>query len=236
MKIRILLVDDQNLFVEMLRTVLTTRSEDFEVVGIARNGREAVEMNLSLDPEVILMDIRMPLMDGVEAVKRIHAVDPRVKIMMLTTFNDTEYVHEAIKKGASGYLLKTISPEELFSSIKALYQGASLVSQDVLNCLCASDPLQQSPSDPELSVEAVRALKDLEISLNHREREIFEAMGEGLDNGEIASRLCIAEQTVKNNVSSLYSKMGIHERECLVKIAKRYLAATTGTTSVPKRL
>jgi len=234
MKIRTLLADDQNLFVEMLRTVLTTRSEDFDVVGIARNGKQAVEMNAALSPDVILMDIRMPVMDGVEATRRIHAADPGVKIMMLTTFNDTEYVREAIRNGASGYLLKTISPEELFSAINALHHGASLVSQDILRGLCAPEPCPES--DCEAEIVLTLAMRDLEISLNHREREILEAVGRDLDNGEIASLLCIAEQTVKNNVSSLYSKLGVHERASLAKIHKRYLAGLSGTASVPEKL
>ena len=118
--IRILLVDDQRLFVESLKLVLTTRAEDISVVGIANNGQEALEMTNELKPDIVLMDVRMPQMDGVEAVCRIISQDPGIRVIMLTTFDDDNYVLDALNNGAAGYVLKDVPPEELITSITCL--------------------------------------------------------------------------------------------------------------------
>ena len=130
-KIRLVIADDQSLITQSFKVLLETVAKDIVVVGLAMDGREAVALVQKERPDVVLMDVRMPNMDGVQATKAIHQRDPGVKIIMLTTFDDDEYVHEAVRAGAVGYLLKDISTEELISSITAVKEGAVLVSTSV---------------------------------------------------------------------------------------------------------
>ena len=134
-RIRVLLADDQVLFVESLRTVLETRAEDFEVVGVAFNGREALQLVMEKHPDIILMDVRMPEMDGVEATKIIHETYPDIHVLMLTTFDDDEYVVEALNHGAAGYMLKDIPPADLIVSLRAVCKGSIIISPQVANKL-----------------------------------------------------------------------------------------------------
>lgn len=199
---KILLVDDQILFGESLKTVLETRGENLEVVNIAHNGREAVKMAELFKPDLILMDIRMPEMDGVEATRIIREKFPDIIILMLTTFDDDEYIHEALKLGARGYLLKNTPPAQLIASISAAANGLVLISPSVATNLTENKPQsKKNESQPEW-------LK----KLSRRERQVLQLLAEGMDNKDIAARLFIAEQTVKNHVSLIYSKIGTHDR------------------------
>ena len=128
---RVLLVDDQELFVRNLQIVLESRAGDIEVVGIARDGREALQRVRESKPDIVLMDVRMPVMDGVEATRLIHDRHPAIRVVMLTTFDDDEYVYHALEYGAVGYLLKSIPPDELFACIRAVAGGATLMSSTV---------------------------------------------------------------------------------------------------------
>ena len=211
-KIRVLLVDDQVLFVESLRTVLETRAEDFEVVGVALSGREAVQQVIEKQPDIILMDVRMPDMDGVEATRIIHEMYPDIHVLMLTTFDDDTYVVEALNHGAAGYVLKDMPPSELIVSLRAVCKGSIIISPQVANKLLkmregdgkgddASEPRSRPPSDNSFL-----------RSLSRREIEILRLIGTGADNALIARKLSIAEQTVKNHVSVIYSKLHVHNR------------------------
>ncbi|MDT8298483.1 MAG: response regulator transcription factor, partial [Spirochaetaceae bacterium] len=131
-KIRLLIVDDQLLFAESLETVLTLRSDKFEVAGIVNNGREALDWVVSNHADIILMDVRMPVMDGVEATRLIREIVPDAKIVMLTTFRDDEYVYQALKDGAVGYMLKNTPVEDLFSTVEAASHGVVQISPELL--------------------------------------------------------------------------------------------------------
>jgi DNA-binding NarL/FixJ family response regulator len=218
-KTRVLLVDDQVLFVESLRTVLETRATDFEVVGVALSGREAIRLVVEKQPDIILMDVRMPDMDGVEAIRIIHEAYPDIHVLMLTTFDDDVYVVEALNHGAAGYLLKDIPPEELIVSLRAVCSGSIIISPQVANKVLRT---REGEAAPEGSVE-IRTTQSGENSflriLSRREIEILRLIGEGADNVLIAKKLSIAEQTVKNHVSVIYSKLHVHNRMQAMKLA-----------------
>ena len=200
-KIRLLLADDQVLFVESLRTVLEVRAKDIEVVGIAHDGETAVREAEACRPDILLLDVRMPGKDGVEAARLIAERTPKVKGMMLTTFDDDEYVHEALAHGAVGYMLKNMPPNDLIASIRAVVSGTIQVSPQVMAKLLKDEaPQTESDLAEELS------------ELSRREREILFFICRGLDNQGIARRLYLAEQTVKNHISHIYAKLGVHER------------------------
>ena len=220
--IRVILADDQVLFVESLRAVLETRALDVRVVAVAYNGQEAIECVRRERPDIVLMDARMPVMSGVEATQIIRSEEPAVQIIMLTTFDDDEYVHEAIKCGAAGYLLKDIPPEELINAIRAVQSGSVLIASSVARRLVEEiSELKGAPThrrDPtEYEPEWFKAL-------TKREREVLVLLAEGRDNRGIAERLFIAEQTVKNHVSIIYSKLGVHDRIQALQLASRLRA------------
>jgi DNA-binding NarL/FixJ family response regulator len=211
--IEVLLVDDQVLFVESLKTVIDTRAEDIHVCGVARTGKEAIESVIRHQPDVILMDVRMPVMDGVEATRIIHASFPDISIMMLTTFDDDAYVVEALNHGAVGYLLKDIPPNELISAVRAMYDGAIIISPQVANKLLRA---RESAGQGRPGAPAESGLLRF---LSRREIEVLRLIGEGYDNGRIARKLGIAEQTVKNHVSIIYSKLNMHDRIQVMRLA-----------------
>lgn len=209
-KIRLLLVDDQVLFVESLKNVIETKTKDIEVVGIARNGQQAIDAVGELTPDIVLMDVRMPLMDGVEATRRIHNKFPEIRILVLTTFDEDRYVMNAIRHGALGYLLKDIPPSELIAAIRAVNEGASLVSPVLLTKIFG----ENSPP----AMERIDGDKPWHERLSNREMEILELISEGYENRQIAEKLFIAEQTVRNYVSGIYAKIGVHSRLQAMKI------------------
>lgn len=151
-RITVLLADDQLLFVESLKTVLETRASDLSIQDIAHNGLEAVEAVRRRQPDIVLMDIRMPVMDGVEATRIIHQEYPEVAIMMLTTFDDDEYLTEALKLGAAGYLLKDSPPNELIAAIRSLLQGSVIISPQVANKLLRIGDAEKRRDSPTSSL------------------------------------------------------------------------------------
>ena len=213
---RLLLVDDQVLFVESLKTVLSIIAEDINIVGIANSGIEAIEWVKRDPPDIILMDVRMPGMDGVEAARQILHDHPGIKIMMLTTYDDDESVEEAMKYGASGYLLKDVPPEDLVNSVRAIMAGTIQMSPKILKRIMGKGVPGKSEN---VDVNYKSILKKID-HLSKREQEILFLMSEGLDNIEISQKFFIAEQTVKNHISKIYSKLGLHERMIVLKIAK----------------
>jgi DNA-binding NarL/FixJ family response regulator len=215
-KIRVLLVDDQKLFIENLRTVLDLTTEDIEVVGIAYDGEQAVRMVEELNPGIVLMDVRMPVMDGVEATRIIHGKNPGITIMMLTTFDNDDYVRDALKNGAHGYLLKSIPPAELFDSIRAMGAGRVLVSSEVASRMVrweagADAPTVERPAGRQ-------QLQTILASFSPREREVIEHIAMAYSNREIAEKMFISEQTVKNYISRIYARLGVSRRSQLVKL------------------
>jgi DNA-binding NarL/FixJ family response regulator len=213
-KIRLLIVDDQVLFLESLSTFLRNYAADIEVVGLARNGAEALEKAAALHPDIVLMDVHMPVMDGVEATGKLIAAHPRIRILILSTYDVDEYVRRALKLGAAGYLLKDISPTELIASIRALKAGAIQISPQVVAKLMSS-VLSEEPS-------AERQIRlDWLDSLTRREKEVFTLIARGCDNAQIAEELHMAEHTVRNHVSMIYSKLGVQDRFQIIQLANK---------------
>ncbi|MFP4345746.1 MAG: response regulator [Anaerolineales bacterium] len=202
-RIRILLVDDQQLFREGLRTLLSVQ-RDFEVVGEAENGEEALRLAQSLHPDVVLMDLRMPLMDGVAATRRLGEVEPEARVIVLTTFDDDEYVFDGLRAGALGYLLKDAPSEKLFEALRAAARGESFLQPSVASKVVAEFTrlARQAPPREETLVEP----------LSEREVEVLRLVAQGMTNREIAGRLFIAEGTVKNHLTNILSKLNVRDR------------------------
>ena len=212
--IKIMIVDDQRLFASSLKIVIDGFSKrGLSVVGIAHDGRECLDQLKSIKPDIILMDVRMPKLDGVETTKIVHERFPEIKIMMLTTFDDDTYVHHALTSGAVGYVLKNIEPEELTACIEAVFKGIFLVSSSVGYRLFTS-PV--SDTDNKLKDdkhgEKINYLRSRFPDLRRREAEVLCLILEGMDNHQISQEMFIAEQTVKNYTSAIYAKIGAEDR------------------------
>ena len=205
--IRVLLADDQALVRSGFRMILDSR-DDIDVVGEAQDGLEAVALAAELAPDVILMDVRMPKLDGVEATRRLTAAGLRARVVILTTFDLDEYVHEAIRAGASGFLLKDVQPVELVDAIRVVAAGNALLGTTVTKRLLE-----------RFTDGAPRATPPTLEGLTEREREILALMAGGLSNGEIAKRLVVGETTVKTHVSSILRKLGVRDRVQAVIVA-----------------
>jgi len=214
--IRILLADDQPLFVESLRMSLESYGDDISIVGIAKNGSEAVTLAGELIPEIILMDVHMPIMNGVEATGLIKKKNPAIKIIMLSTYDEDEYVREALRHGAIGYLLKDISPTELIAAIRALQSGIVQMSPQI-----ASKLIKQMYDETSPKYEESRQRFEWFETLTAREKEIFGLIATGYDNRRIAERLGLAEQTVRNNISTIYSKLDVKDRFEIIQLANK---------------
>ncbi|MDR0669759.1 MAG: response regulator transcription factor, partial [Treponema sp.] len=206
--------DDQRLFVDNLKLMLETLAEDIRVTGIAANGQEAIDMAEAQKPDIILLDIRMPEMDGVEAAKILHQKYPGIKIVMLTTFLEDDYVEEAIKNGAYGYILKNIKSDDLIASIRAIFRGSALFSPTVLEKL-----LRRAAAGPDAGEHD--KYHEIAGRLGKREREILTLVGRGYTNQKIADTLFISEPTVRNYISSIYAKVGSKDRLEVMTIARK---------------
>ncbi len=205
--IKILIVDDHEVVRDGL-SVMMEREEDFTVVGEARNGLEAVEKAKSLRPDVVLMDLRMPEMNGVEAMRRIRAEQDDVKFLVLTTYDSDEYIFDAIDAGAKGYLLKDASREELFRAVRTVNQGESLIEPGVVSRVL--DRLT------ELSHRAAHGPDH--PALSEREVEVLQLMARGSANKQIAAGLSITESTVKTHVANIFQKLEVsHRTEAVTK-------------------
>lgn len=196
---KILIVDDDALIRDSLKIIFETE-EGFEVVGSACNGQEALDKCMELNPDVVIMDIRMPIMDGVLGTKLIKRNFNHIKVVVLTTFNDDEYIKEAIKNGAEGYILKNQSADAIIESLKAVYKGNIVLEKNVAGAL--SGMLEKSSSkDVKLRME-----------LSQRELDILRLIGDGMSNKEIASSLYLTEGTVRNYVTKLLEKLELRDR------------------------
>ncbi|MGK7934864.1 MAG: response regulator [Xenococcaceae cyanobacterium] len=208
--IRVLLVDDQSIVREGLASLLQTKP-DLEIVGEAENGQGAVERSLELQPDVVLMDIRMPVMDGVAATRILTQQAPQIKILVLTTFDDDEYVTHAMSYGAKGYLLKDIPSEELAQAIRAVNRGYTQLGPGLLEKIIATPVSQPIEPPPELA------------TLTPREREVLQLIAKGYNNLEIAQHLYISERTVKNHVNSILRRLDLRDRTQAAILATNYL-------------
>jgi DNA-binding NarL/FixJ family response regulator len=197
---RVLVVDDQPLVRSGFRMVLEERA-DLELVGEAADGLEALELARELDPDVILMDVRMPNLDGVEATRQLVESGTRARILVLTTFDLDEYVYAAIRAGASGFLLKDVEPAELVDAIRVVAAGNSLFGPAATERLVARFAQQPSP-------DAGRTLDEL----TEREKEILTLLASGLSNAELAEKLFLSETTVKTHVSAILRKLHVRDR------------------------
>lgn len=200
--ITIVIADDQMLTREGLRTILDLE-DDFEVVGVARNGAEACELTEKLHPKLVMMDIQMPVMNGIVALKQIKQSAPDTHILILTTFLDDNYIIEGLANGASGYLLKDMETDKMIGAIRDTVNGQFILPASVASKL--ANRLSQ------ISLET-NELKSSRIILTEREKEISELIIKGYNNREIANTLHIAEGTVRNYISNLYSKLEVFDR------------------------
>ena len=207
-KIKVLIVDDHTLVRDGIRALLSL-SADIEVVGEVDNGREALEVAQKLLPDVVLMDIAMPLMDGLEATHRIYKDLPKIKILVLTQYEDSEHVFSIIEAGASGFISKTAASSELASGIRSVYRGDSFLSPSIARLLVESH--QHGAS--------IRKGNDPYDQLTGREREILKLLAEGHTTQEIAHLLVISPKTVEGHKTNLMAKLHIHNRIDLVKYA-----------------
>jgi DNA-binding NarL/FixJ family response regulator len=213
MSIRVLLVDDQSLLRLGFRMALETQT-DIEVVGEAGDGAQAVAMAQALQPDVVLMDVRMPRMDGIEATRQIVAAGLTTRILVLTTFNLDEYVYAALRAGASGFLLKNVPPGDLFNGIRAVAAGDAVVAPNVTRRLI--DAFASHLPDPATG----RSLVDQRMHLlTDREREVLIEVARGRSNAEIAQRLGVAEGTVKTHVGRILTKLDLRDRVQVVVFA-----------------
>jgi DNA-binding NarL/FixJ family response regulator len=211
--IRVLLVDDQSLLRLGFRMALETQP-DVDVVGEAGDGAQAVAMTRTLHPDVVLMDVRMPVMDGLEATRQIVAAGLAARILVLTTFNLDEYVYAALRAGASGFLLKNVPPADLFSGIRAVAAGDAVVAPNVTRRLL--DAFAGRLPDPSTGRSPV---DERMHQLTAREREVLTEVARGRSNAEIAERLGVAEGTVKTHVGRVLTKLGLRDRVQVVVFA-----------------
>jgi DNA-binding NarL/FixJ family response regulator len=231
-KIKTLLVDDQPLMIVGLRMVIRD-TQDIEVAGTAGDGREAVRLARELTPDVVLMDIRMPEMDGIEATRIITSRSDAPKVVVLTTFDDDEYVYAALRAGASGFLVKNMALEDILAAIRVTAAGDALLAPSVTRRLIeqfATSPPPTVPTSPALPPTTLRGITG-------REREVLTLVGQGLTNSEIADRMIITGATVKTYMTRLLTKLDARDRVQLVIIAyENGLVGTSGQDGVARPL
>ncbi|MBC8059060.1 MAG: response regulator transcription factor [Clostridiaceae bacterium] len=212
-KIKVLIADDQTLMRDGLKTILELE-ENIEVVALAKDGLEAVNLCSKTKPQIILMDIRMPNMDGVEATKRIKEAYPETVVLILTTFDDEKFIVEALSHGATGYILKDIDGDALIKAINDAHKGAFILPSKIAIKLAGTLSKAGKRSE-DTSLAA--------LSLSEKEIEIAKMLAEGFTNKQIASALYISGGTVKNYVSNLYSKIGISDRTAAAIYIKKLI-------------
>ncbi|MBF2065045.1 MAG: response regulator transcription factor [Calothrix sp. C42_A2020_038] len=210
--IKVLLVDDQYLIRQGLRALLELEP-DLEIVGEAENGREAIDLIGELHPDVVLMDMRMPIMDGVDATREIQQRFVNMKVLVLTTFDDNEYVSAALQYGAMGYLLKDTPSEELAVAIRAVYRGYTHLGPGIAKKLFSLPVSAVQPTLPPAFAE-----------LTPREKEVLRLIATGASNREIAQQLFISEGTVKNHVTNILNRLNLRDRTQAALFANSYVS------------
>ena len=208
--IRVLICDDQDVVLEGLQTILKSAS-DIEVVGVAHDGAEALEKIPQVHPDVVLMDLKMPGMNGIQATREIGNQFPDVHVLVLTTYDADEWVFDAIRSGAAGYLLKDAPRQELIAAVKGTASGKSHIDPNVAGKLLT-----------HISHTAPAPRSTITDKLNERELAVLKLLARGFSNGDIAQRLYLSEGTIKNYVSSIFDKLGVSDRTQAAVIAMRY--------------
>ncbi|KGG80369.1 LuxR family transcriptional regulator [Caloranaerobacter azorensis H53214] len=209
--IKVFLVDDQRILTEGLKMILG-REKDIQICGVANSGKEAYELCKWNRPDIVLMDIKMPKMNGAEATKLIKRDFPETKVIILTTFNDDEYIYEALKNGASGYILKDATPDEIAEAIRTVYNGGALIQPEVaVKVLNKFSEMAKS--------KEVRNIDSRVELLTSREKEICRLVGEGKNNKEISKELYLSEGTVKNHITKILNKLELRDRTQLAIFA-----------------
>jgi DNA-binding NarL/FixJ family response regulator len=219
MTTRVLIADDQALVRAGFRKLLES-APDVEVVGEAGDGREAIDLARRLRPSLVLMDIRMPRLDGIEATRRLTADADGVRVLILTTFGLDDYVYEALRAGASGFMLKDAPPEELLAAIEVVARGDALIAPAVTRSVI-EEFVRRSPAE--------RPPPPVLDGLTEREREVLELLARGLSNAEIAERLVVSAGTVKTHVAHVLSKLDLRDRVQAVILAYEAGVITPGT-------
>lgn len=207
--IKLLICDDQEIVCEGLQRILEAEP-DFTVVGIAHDGQEALELVEKTLPDLVLMDLKMPIMNGIQATRKLRELYPQIQVLVLTTYADDEWLFDAIRSGAAGYLLKDRPRSELIAAIKGTIAGNSYIDPAVARKVLTN--VAQSPAPARTTSQ---------ITLTPREAEILELLALGLSNTEIAQRLFLSEGTVRNYLSALFSKLGVSDRTQAVVVALR---------------
>ena len=205
--IRVAVVDDQRLFAETLAKIIEMQP-DMEAVGAAHTGEEAVALCLEEEPDVVLMDLTMPVMDGISATRKIRSISPRTRVVILTVHTDDAHVFQGIKAGAQGYVLKDSSPDDLTRAIRIVHSGDAIMAREVAEKMLAT-------------FEGIRSEADVAPRLTERELEVVKALARGKSNKEIAHALDISEKTVRNHASNIYKKLHIFDRTQAVIYAIR---------------
>lgn len=214
--IKIIITDDQDIVREGLASLLQLR-EELDVIATARNGQEAFEKAKELEPDIVLMDIRMPVSNGVEGTKLITSSLPGVKVLMLTTFKDSALIAEALEEGASGYLLKDISADTIVKAVMTVHSGGMVLPPEL-----TAQMLNEWKREKQLKgINEIEKPNEL-LDLTEREIEVLAELGYGLNNKEIAEKLFITEGTVKNHVSNIISKLAVRDRTQAAIYSVRY--------------
>ena len=206
-KIRVLLADDHTILRDGIRALLEDQ-QDIEVIGEAEDGQTAVKMAAQLDPDIVIMDIAMPLLNGLEATRHIRRDSPQVKVLILTMHDNEEYIRQVLAAGAFGYVLKDAAARDLLGAIRAVYNGESVLSPAITR-LVIEDYLRWGDIQP----------MDASNELTSREREVLQLIAEGYTNKEIAEILCLSIKTIQSHRMNLMSKLDLHDRGELIKYA-----------------
>lgn len=221
--IRVLIVDDQRLMRDGLRVLLELQ-DGLEVVGEAGDGAEALARVSSLEPDVVLMDVRMPGMDGVEATRALAARGDRPRVLMLTTFDDDQYVFAALRAGAAGYVLKDLPAADLAAAVRTVHGGGVELEPSIASKVVAEFSRLQTPAEPPAAPAALRGERasPLVEELTPREREVLRLLATGASNREIGAQLFISEGTVKNHISNILGRLGLRDRTQAAIYAKEH--------------
>lgn len=214
-RIRIVIADDHPLVTEGFCSVLEQNYRDIEVLAAVDNGSEAVAKEACLEPDVLLMDIKMPVMDGITAVREIRRRRPDAKIIMLTTYSERRYVQAAIDEGAAGFVLKDTPISDVVLAIRAVHGGNVIYPRDLMTLIADKGTDSSTAAMAKQATDRALSHEELE-SLSQREKEILVLMARGLTNPEIADRLCLGDGTVRNYVHRIYDVLGVHNRTAVV--------------------